>query len=232
MAIPIRLINDHPAHQQDSGLKDMLNLVPSLLTDISPSIGLNKEAMASDRDAEVLFGLWEQSRILQEAESVSDRTYEVPSNFPSDDIMRLKTHGFISGDSKEIKFTERAAKVIRSMVLGENNHYQKQAIKKPYSLIMAESKPKRKSGNLAFASTNILNLADDYLIKNATGVHDKVYIVRIYKRPGIFGYDVIAFNGHYGNKLIPHAKGHYSDLPSAQWAAKTAADSKRAGGSS
>ena len=229
MPVPIQLINDRPLHQQDTGLKDMLNVLPSMLSDLSLlSKSMTKEAMASDRDADMLFKFWENSQIIKEADRVSDRLYAVPQDFSMDEIMSLKTNGLIVGDTKQIKITDRGAKVIRSLVLGESNQYEKQAIKKPYSLILAESKPKRKSGNLAFASNNIC-LTAETIVTAAPVKHDKVYIVRVYENPNTGGYDVWSFNGKYGAKLHPHPKGSYPTYGTAEAIAKSIINTKKAG---
>jgi len=121
--------------------------------------------------------------------------------------------------------------------LGEQNNFGKEAIKKPYSIILAEQKtPKRKS-RLALASTELDKEAmsgntkipgksrpsnNQSYVQNERvilrdGSSDKEYTVRIYEsdqEPGI--YEVWAFNGKTNQTQSVHPKGRYHSLGSAK----------------
>lgn len=118
----------------------------------SGSIKINAEA--TDADAMLLLELFNKCTIVSEAESVEDKKYAIPDNFSSDTILRLKAASLLHGDTKIIGFTSKAARVIKTMVLSEQNAYMKSAVVKPYSVIMAENK-RNAAGHdtLAFSKT-------------------------------------------------------------------------------
>jgi hypothetical protein len=131
-----------------------VDMLSQMLGDHS-SLLMKDAAEVSDSDAEVVFSLWEKSTILRDASNIEDRLYKIPKDVASSTLMRLKTRGLIYGEKEQIKFTTQAAKIIKMMVLSENNAFGKKSVKKPYSVILAEIKsPKRKS-NLALASAPI-----------------------------------------------------------------------------
>jgi len=96
---------------------------------------------ASDQDAELLIRLWTTS------DKVSDDVYRVQnSKVSNDDVLRLKSHGFLTGSSDEVKFTGKAKAVITTMALGEGNAFQKNIKKKNYTEIIASMSLKGKKG--------------------------------------------------------------------------------------
>jgi hypothetical protein len=106
----------------------------------SSSIGIAAEAR--DPDAELLFDLWSRGKIIAEAEAAEEKRYAVPEGFRNDDLMRLKAASLVHGDSNVIKFTSKAIRVIKTIVLAEQNAFTKDAVKKPYSIILAENRAK------------------------------------------------------------------------------------------
>ena len=100
-----------------------------------------QQADVADPAADMLFDLWQCSQIKIAGQRLQDRTYAVESEYPTNDLLKLRGHGLIEGDRSNLRFTDRAARVIRTMVLGESNHFRKGQVKKPYSLILATSKP-------------------------------------------------------------------------------------------
>jgi len=118
----------------------------------SASIRINAEA--TDADANLLLELFNKCTIVSEAESVEDKKYAIPDDFSGDTILRLKAANLLHGDTKVIGFTSKAARVIKTLVLSEQNAYTKSAVTKPYSVILAENKM-HSSGydTLAFSKT-------------------------------------------------------------------------------
>ena len=100
-----------------------------------------QQADANDPEADMLFDLWQCSQIKIAGQRLQDRTYSVLPEYSQNDLLRLRGHGLIEGDRGNLRFTDRAARVIRTMVLGESNHFRKGQVKKPYSQILATSKP-------------------------------------------------------------------------------------------
>lgn len=208
----------------------------------SGSIKINAEA--TDADAMLLLELFNKCTIVSEAESVEEKKYAIPDNFSSDTILRLKAASLLHGDTKIIGFTSKAARVIKTMVLSEQNAYTKSAIVKPYSVIMAENKRNAATHNtLAFSKTasntsEILVFAqknqaipEEYmptrnsrlvtsrkLVKTEyTGTRstNKQYHIGVFEVNGKF--TVIAFNGRNVNQahLTCQPKGVCNSLNSA-----------------
>lgn len=119
----------------------------TLLSGINTGGLLVKTADANDAEAEMLFDLWSTSRAVKTGERVQDREYSVHPSFPTNKLMRLRSNGLVEGSGNQIRFTERAARVIRTFVLGENNSFRKNSVKKPYSVILATSKPSVRRGH-------------------------------------------------------------------------------------
>jgi len=146
--------NGYNGRERPDGL-DPIDLSVLIQGLANPTAKLSVEADIGDVDADSLFGLWESSKILKASENIEDRLYEVPESYPQDTLMRLKTKGLLYGTDRQIKFTIKAAKIIKMLVLSETNNFRKKSVKKPYSVILAETKiPKRKS-NLALASSQV-----------------------------------------------------------------------------
>jgi hypothetical protein len=61
------------------------------------------------------------------SEKLSEDVYAIKnSKVTQDDVIRLKSHGFLTGGTEEVKFTGKAKAVITTMVLGESNAFQKE----------------------------------------------------------------------------------------------------------
>jgi len=167
MPIPIR-----PANSSDSGFSNYFPVNMDLLqNDLWTNASLKKTALVNDGDADVLFYIWKNSSVISNNEEVENKTYRIKDNVKKEDVLKLKASGLIVGDDKEIRFTNRAANIIKTMVLGEQNSFGKQSIKKPYSIILAEQlKPKRKSA-LALAS-KIIDSQDGDMLKIADALPD------------------------------------------------------------
>jgi hypothetical protein len=97
----------------------------------------------------------------------SDNKYRITSNveLSSREIMRLKTHGFVTGNSDQVEFTDRGKKVITVMALGEGNHFQENRKEKSYIEILASMDKRGKQGyrtpKFAANNSNNLRIGDD-----------------------------------------------------------------------
>jgi hypothetical protein len=154
MPTPLRL--NGPSKGSDAGYNPSgyFTFNPSQLTDfVNLTSPMMKEA-AGDAEAGALFNLWKISTITKEADRIKDRVYDIPKDFDQNELMRLKTSGLLIKRDSGIGFTDKAEQIIQTMVLGEENSFQKSAVDKPYSLILAEIKaPKRTNGLTHTAST-------------------------------------------------------------------------------
>ena len=110
---------------------------------------LVKQADASDTEAEMLYSLWGDSRIVSGGDEITQRVYALPQGYSNEKLFRLKAAGLLSGDDKAVRFSLKAARVIKTMILGEKNAFEKQSVKKPYSVILAESKLPRTRSKLS-----------------------------------------------------------------------------------
>lgn len=124
--------------------------------------GFQVNAEATDADASLLLDLFNRCQIVSESESLEDKKYAIPDDFSSDQVLRLKAASLINGDTKIIRFTSKAARVIKTLVLSEQNAYTKSAVKKPYSVILAENKMKAMNqSTLAFSKTASINTCSE-----------------------------------------------------------------------
>ena len=94
----------------------------------------------SNFEAGVLFKLWKEV-----GEKSPDGSMEIPSVIGNSDILRLKASGLISGNTERFKFTPRGEEVIKTLVLSEENSFDKTAEHKTYEQVVKENK-KRFSG--------------------------------------------------------------------------------------
>ena len=224
MPMPIR-----PSNSSDSGLNSYFPVNMEMLQDdLLANTLLKKTALASDGEADILFNIWKNSSVVNKENEIEKKIYSVGKNVNKNDLLKLKASGLIIGDDKKIRFTNRAANIIKTMVLGEQNSFGKQSIKKPYSIVLAEQKaPKRKSA-LALASVNLTagNVPNRSIgnksrpsseqkfiynkrVFNKEQGSKKEYDVRVYE--GENGkYEVWGFNGPIGTRLIGQPKGEYS----------------------
>lgn len=136
MPLPIQKIYD----SSDKTAGDKFLIDYSLLLHTVPQDS-KRIVTASDEDADILIRLWSS------ADKVTDDVYRVKnSKISQDDILRLKSHGFLTGSTDEVKFTGKAKAVITTMALGESNALQKNVKKKHYTEIIASMSLKGKTG--------------------------------------------------------------------------------------
>lgn len=144
-----------------------------LLDTTSSGIRLNdtdkKTVTASDKDAELLLNVWKK------ASRIREKTYKL-SEISNQDFSRLKSGGFVIGDSHACQLTPRGQKIIKVMTLGETNAFLKNQKSKSYTEIMASTNKRGKKGyRIASAIDNTneesFNLTkEDWLrIGNAAG---------------------------------------------------------------
>lgn len=147
MPIPIKPIKD----ESENG--DFLDY--SFLSNQISNQSNKLKTVASSKDAEILMKIW------LEAENSNDG-FKLTENLGLDtkDVSRLKSFGLLSGSSSEVKFTERAKKIITVMALGEGNKLEKGRIDKSYIEILASMDKKGKKGYRIpkFASSSSNNL--------------------------------------------------------------------------
>jgi hypothetical protein len=141
MPIPINPVGS------DSNGKDKdfskLQMDYAFLLGITPQAESNKRIVtASDKDADVLMQIW------LTAEKTEDSTFKIKDDnkVSSQDVVRLKSHGLLTGGTNEVKITPRGKLVITTMALGENNGFLKNQKSKSYTEIMASMSKKGKPG--------------------------------------------------------------------------------------
>ena len=148
MPVPIRPI---PYNRNDLSGMDY----SFLLQNQQPS---KKTVTASNKDASLLFRLWSTGEKVEE--DVVKINSEI--NISSDDIMRLKTMGFLTGGTDKVKFTRKGKIVITTMVLSEESNFNKNKQDKPYTEILANMSKRGKKGyrtaQFATDNTNRLRL--------------------------------------------------------------------------
>jgi len=94
----------------------------------------------SSNDASLLFRFWKN------ADEGNNDSYTVPQCFSNNDVLRLKSLGFLSGDTDVVKLTARGKEVIKNIVLNEENTYESTRVHKPYTEILAEMDRAKKAG--------------------------------------------------------------------------------------
>ena len=134
-----------PMPLQPNGNKDAPQIDYSFLfpgNQQPPEQKSSRIVTASNKDADLLMELWLTS------EKKEDGTIKIPhdARFSSNDILRLKTHGLVTGGTDEIQFTNRGRIVITTMVLSENNRFLKNQKSKKYTEILASMNKKGKKG--------------------------------------------------------------------------------------
>ena len=194
-------------------------------------------AEATDEDAEFLLDLFNNGTIVSEAENTEDKKYAIPSGFSGDKLMRLKAASLVHGDSRIVGFTSKAVRVIKTLVLSEQNSYTQKSVKKPYSLIMAENRAKSAShSTLAFQRTASIAVTaqenrevrpeempganDPYIKSNrfvrTEGGANKQYIVRMF-RVNNGPYVILAWRGRNTDRhLTLEPKGAYRSRAEAE----------------
>ena len=152
MPVPIKPIPDNPI--DDSSVSNY-----SFLASFQPAKPKKKITEASNNDASLLFDLWtagergdgENTIIISDSMGISSR-----------EITRLKTMGFLTGGSGEVKVTRKGKIVITTMVLGETNKFESSKQEKSYTEILASMSKRGKPGyrNAQYSpnNSNCLNL--------------------------------------------------------------------------
>lgn len=131
--MPIPLRPNHEQPEQFGQLNTSIDF-SFLLNDYDNRT--KKTVTASNQDAKLLMDIWSK------ADKTSTDTYKIGVlEANSRDIMRLKTLGFITGGTEEVKFTNRGKTVIKTMALGETNQFDKNKKDKSYTEILASMKP-------------------------------------------------------------------------------------------
>lgn len=140
MPIPIRPVGN-TGNQEENKVESQFDY--SILLSGFPKTDSNTRIVtASDSDASMLLELWARS----EKTDKDMLKISKESSLSSNDIIRLKSHGLITGGTEEVKLTGRGKAVITTMVLGENNNFLKDKKQKSYTEILASMSKKGKPG--------------------------------------------------------------------------------------
>lgn len=232
-------------------LNDLVNAAN--ISDVSKTSSLNVLSESTDSDAEALLDLWKIATVVSEAETAEDKRYAVPKEFPGDKLMKLKAASLVHGDANVIRFTAKAARVIKTVVLSESNAYAKGAVRKPYSVIMAEAKARTATmSTLAFQRTAELQtfaqrnspIAPEYIPprdapyiesrritkRNPSLNENKQYILRLFNFNG--KWVVIGWNGRNepGRPLVIQPKGAFNSQNQARAVFESVIQAKQADG--
>ena len=242
MPVPIRTVGLPISERKDSDSLDMflvdVDALAGALGGHGKSAAISVSAEATDDDASLLLDLFNRGTIVSEAESVEDKKYAVPGDFPSDKLLRLKAASLVSGDAKVVRFTPKAVRVIKTLVLAEQNAYAGRSVSKPYSVILAENRARAAShSTLAFQKTagtipvvaqsnrpissefmpgrDTPYARSERLVKRE-GTANKHYIVRLFEVNG--KWVVIAWNGRNeaGRPLAMQTKGMFDSRSQAE----------------
>jgi hypothetical protein len=138
MPIPIGLVTRNTLQPNFSGY-GLLDI--SFLATHMPKEAGNISTTVADKDADALMKIW-----LHAKKSDKDKYDVVDIDLDNKEILRLKSRGFISGSSKEIKFTSKGKTIISTMSLGESNSFLKSKKNKSYTEILASMNKKGKKG--------------------------------------------------------------------------------------
>jgi hypothetical protein len=95
----------------------------------------------SNFEAGILFKLWKDS-----SGSASDEKIPIPETVSQNDVLRLKASGLISGDIETFTYTSRGREVIKTLVLSEENSFDKSSETKGLQEILADKKKKFGNG--------------------------------------------------------------------------------------
>jgi len=133
MPVPIKLIPD------GAKSKDTIDY-SFLLTD---GFTRNEKIVtASDKDADLLFKIWSMGK----AQGNDTICLDKKSNISQDELLRLKSRGFLVGDTEKVKFTKRGRLVITTMALGEPSKFENVKQPKKYTEILANMSKRGKRG--------------------------------------------------------------------------------------
>jgi hypothetical protein len=145
MPVPIAPMNNYytqEAPREMTEPADYMSINWSMLDGLVPekSGSSKNKTKISSSDASFLFKFWKESD--NDGSSILSNS----EKFNNSDVLRLKALGFVSGETDDLKFTERAKEVIKNIVLSQNNDLLKGKVDKPYTEILAEMDARKKSG--------------------------------------------------------------------------------------
>lgn len=234
-------------------LNNVHTIQDSILPDNRRPSTLNK--LASDQDANLLMDVWNKSSIITSGSNIKDKTYQ-PCDVDPMSLNRLETAGLITNHGNKIRFTNRAASIIKTIVLSETNQFLKRSVKKPYSMILADNHNSKKKTlaltNKVASSNHQPNQLQAFALANIEipgkssptpeqpyffnrrfvkiDEHSqKEYTIRIYVGDE-FNYELWAFHGKIGARQRPQPKGGYDTRISAENNAAILANAKQAKG--
>lgn len=198
----------------------------SFLPSISPgSISLESFYPSSfnsigDTEADMLIDLWNNGKRL------AGHRYSVPNGFPNKNLMRLQSSGLVNINGSCVEFTPKASGVIKTMVLAEQNSFYQKRKKKPYSVILAESKRPVRKSNLThtaqakkptqptISSIYIDSRRFAQIDQNGSTDSFKEYTIRIYINGN--KYEVWAYGGRINGNQTGWPKGSFDTIGEAR----------------
>jgi hypothetical protein len=156
MPVPIKIIDDKG---DDRGQGNDFRMDYSILSSFTPKKKQTRVALASNKNAEMLFEMWSESKRLE------DGTYSIDKNkYSSREIMRLKSAGLITTKESNMELTSRGKMVIVTLALGESNRFERNSKKKSYTEILASVSKQGKQGyrqpKYAANTSNNLDIRD------------------------------------------------------------------------
>jgi len=136
MPVPIQLVNGPTEKIKSDGLLDV-----SFLAHHMPKEASGLSCGVTDSDADSVMKIW------LNAKKIDNETFEIKSmNIDNQTIIRLKSRGLISGGTDNVKFTSRGKGVVKTMSLGESNHFLSKRKEKSYTEILASMDKRGKKG--------------------------------------------------------------------------------------
>lgn len=210
-----------------SGISFLPTLSPDIVKDLELLSTKTAGSSIGDAEADILIDLWNNGK------KTGKHKYSIPNGFSARNISRLKTSGLIVVDGSNVEFTSKASNIIKTMVLAEQNSFFKKRQKKPYSMILAESKKPVRTSILTYtAQTSVggLNGNSRYIWSDRLAYIDqnnnsfKEYTVRIYFVNG--QYEVWTFHGRIGGHQTQIRKSVHRSEGSATAAANTLVETK------
>ena len=191
-----------PTGSFDAGVSFLPTMSPEAIMQMDLLSSKTLTASVKDADAELLMKLWSGGKLT------GKNSYSVPDGFSKNELSRLKTSGLVVVNGNGVEFTQKAKNAIKTMVLGEQNKFMEKRQKKPYSLILAESKKAVRTSNLTHtAQTTSRDLeGSEYIYSrrvaliDPSGNHFKEYTARVYHIDG--EYEVWTFHGRIGGTQV------------------------------
>lgn len=154
MPIPIKPYHELPWGGESSGTStNMGNFFldyESLYTNLENT--KKKEVTASNKDASILFKIWQQGKKTNNKIRITNEL-----GITSSDVLRLKANGFLTGGADEVSFTPIGRKIITTMSLGEENAFMKNRKQKSFHEILASMDKRGKQGyRIAFCNDGFI----------------------------------------------------------------------------